>query len=104
MLQKGYSFNQALLKLQSFVVSIHVAPEMQPLPAGTFRQRDLHGGGGLEEHPVHEVTIKPFEFGKFEVTFEEYDRFAIDMNRQFPFDQGWGRGRRPVINVSWNDA
>src|SRR4030095_15296150 len=25
-------------------------------------------------------------------------------NRQFPIDEGWGRGRRPVIYVSWQDA
>ena len=42
--------------------------------------------------------------GKHEVTFEEYDRFAIDTDRKLPEDQGWGRGQRPVINVSWEDA
>jgi formylglycine-generating enzyme required for sulfatase activity len=102
--QKGYSVDQALLKVQSLFVSIHVAPEMQPVSAGTFRQGDTHGQGGPDEQPVHEVTIKPFAIGKFEVTFEEYDRFAIAMNRGFPNDQGWGRGRQPVINVSWDDA
>ena len=53
---------------------------------------------------MHQVTIKLFAIGKFEVTFEEYDRFAIAMGRPFTGDQGWGRGRRPVINVSWEDA
>ncbi len=42
--------------------------------------------------------------GKYEVTFEEYDRFAKATGREKPDDEGWGRGRRPVINVSWNDA
>jgi formylglycine-generating enzyme required for sulfatase activity len=40
------------------------------------------------EQPVHEVSIKPFAMGKFEVTFEEYDRFAIDTNRPLPSDHG----------------
>jgi eukaryotic-like serine/threonine-protein kinase len=38
------------------------------------------------------------------VTFEEYDRFAAATGCQLPKDQGWGRGRRPVINISWDDA
>lgn len=42
--------------------------------------------------------------GKYEVTFGEYDRFAEVTNREKPNDEGWGRGLRPVINVSWNDA
>lgn len=42
--------------------------------------------------------------GQYEVTFEEYNRFAIAEGKPLPVDQGWGRGRRPVINVSWDDA
>ena len=45
-----------------------------------------------------------FALSKHEVTFEEYDRFAAATGRSLPDDEGWGRGRRPVINVSWNDA
>lgn len=50
------------------------------------------------------MTIQQFAMGKYEVTFEEYDRFAIATNRKLPEDQGWGRGERPVMNVSWDDA
>ncbi|PNE23559.1 hypothetical protein V511_01310 [Mesotoga sp. Brook.08.YT.4.2.5.1] len=42
--------------------------------------------------------------GKYEVTFDEYDAFCEATGRSKPNDQGWGRGTRPVINVSWNDA
>nr|VFK08373.1 MAG: Formylglycine-generating enzyme, required for sulfatase activity, contains SUMF1/FGE domain [Candidatus Kentron sp. LPFa]VFK25027.1 MAG: Formylglycine-generating enzyme, required for sulfatase activity, contains SUMF1/FGE domain [Candidatus Kentron sp. LPFa] len=45
-----------------------------------------------------------FSLGVTEVTFEEYDRFACATGRGLPHDSGWGRGRRPVINVNWNDA
>jgi formylglycine-generating enzyme required for sulfatase activity len=38
------------------------------------------------------------------VTFDEYDRFARATDRPFPSDQGWGRGNRPVVNVSWDDV
>jgi formylglycine-generating enzyme required for sulfatase activity len=42
--------------------------------------------------------------GKYEVTFDEYDLFAAATRREKPNNEGWGRGRRPVINVSWEDA
>lgn len=46
----------------------------------------------------------PFAIAMYETTFEEYDRFAQATGRRLPGDEGWGRGARPVINVSWNDA
>ena len=64
----------------------------------------VSGEGSFSAQPVHEVTIRSFELSKHEVTFEEYDRFATATGRTPPYDAGWGRGRRPVINVSWYDA
>ena len=55
--------------------------------------------------PVHDVRlVRPFWIGKREVTFAEYDRFALATWRKLPADQGWGREERPVINVSWEDG
>ena len=52
------------------------------------------------------MTIaRPFAVGKFEVTFAEWDACVADGGLQAPaWRRGWGRGRRPVINVSWHDA
>ena len=74
------------------------------IPAGRFRMGDLQGGGDSNEKPVHRVWVDKFAMGRYEVTFAEYDHFAQATGRQKPNDQGWGRGNRPVINVSWNDA
>ena len=70
--QKGYSVEQAALKIQSFFISIHVEPEMQSVLRGNLSGvatsmiivMKIH-----QKQPVHEVTIKPFAIGKFEVTF-----------------------------------
>ena len=59
------------------------------------------------EGPVHRVTIsEPFAVGVHEVTFDEWDACvsAGGCGGYRPDDEGWGRGRRPVINVSWEDA
>jgi formylglycine-generating enzyme required for sulfatase activity len=102
--QKGYDLDQAALKIQSLVVSIHVPPQMVEIPSGTFQQGDVEKLGVSSRNPVRPVTIRAFNLGKYEVTFEEYDRFAIDTGWPLLNDQGWGRGRRPVINVSWDEA
>jgi serine/threonine-protein kinase PpkA len=55
--------------------------------------------------PVHKVVIsKPFAISKYEITFDDYDMFAQATKRTLPSDNRWGRGNRPVINVSLEDA
>lgn len=73
------------------------------IPGGTFMMGDPTGNDSFAK-PAHKVAIKPFYMGKYEVTFAQYDQFASDTKRSLPNDAGWGRGIRPVINVSWNDA
>ena len=77
-------------------------PDMIDIPAGSFQMGSNEGD--RDEKPVHTVSLKAFRMGRTEVTFEEYDRFATATGRTLPGDEGWGRGRRPVINVSWDDA
>ena len=77
-------------------------PEVVEIPAGRF----LMGSDEYDsEQPVREVVIsKPFALGKYEVTFAEYDAFAKATGRELLVDRGWGRGNRPVIGVTWEDA
>ena len=80
-------------------------PEMVRIQPGTFLMGSPEGEGFDQEHPQHEVCIaRPFAIGRYPMTFEEYEAFAKAVKRQLPGDEGWGRGRRPVINVSWQDA
>jgi formylglycine-generating enzyme required for sulfatase activity len=91
------------------------APVMVVVPAGSF----LMGSPADEpdhyenQGPQHEVTItKPFAIGRFAVTFAEWDAAQEDKDwrpvtglaPRKPKDFGWGRGDRPVIDVSWDDA
>ena len=80
------------------------APDFMILvQGGTFDMGDVLGDGG-DEKPVHSVTLSSFYLGKTEVTFDEYDAYCTAVNKGKPSDEGWGRGKRPVINVSWLDA
>ena len=72
---------------------------------GTFIMGDEFGDLWDSSRPTHKVTFTyDFYMGKYETTFDEYDAFCNAMGRSKPSDSGWGRGSRPVINVSWNDA
>lgn len=81
-------------------------PEMTVIRAGRFVMGSPpQERGRYNDEATHTVQIeRPFAIGKYETTFEDYDRFAKATGRTLPNDQGWGRGRRPVINVSWRDA
>jgi formylglycine-generating enzyme required for sulfatase activity len=81
-------------------------PEMVALPGGSFQMGSPPDEPGRDEDegPQHQVSIRPFAMGRTEVTFDDYDRFVEATGREKPDDFGWGRGQRPVINVSWNDA
>lgn len=91
------------------------APEMVVVPPGEFMMGSPPDEPGRQESegPLHSVTIpQGFAVGRFPVTFDEWD-FAQDdkeleeigrMIQHRPSDPGWGRGRHPVINVSWKDA
>jgi formylglycine-generating enzyme required for sulfatase activity len=89
-------------------IKLDLAPgiAMIPVPGGCF----LMGSPLTEperdpdEGPQHEVCIKPFELGKYEVTFADWDACVADGGCvNTPDDEGWGRGKHPIINVSWND-
>ena len=79
-------------------------PELAIIPAGDFNMGDIQGGGQKDEQPIHRVSLKSFAMCRYEVTFEDYDRFAEATYRYKADDEDWGRGRHPVINVSWHDA
>ena len=77
-------------------------PAMVVVPCGSFSMGSTESS---DEQPVHPVSIAAsFALAKYEVSFAEYDAFAKATGRSEPSDSGWGRGKRPVINVSWDDA
>ena len=83
-------------------------PELVVVPAGSFMMGSPPGKEGRDddEGPVHRVTIgKPIAVGVYEVTFEEWDACRRGGGCSHnPDDKGWGRGNRPVIDVSWVDT
>ena len=82
--------------------------EMVVIPAGHFLmgspadQKERQSNEG----PQHEVIFAhAFALAKFDVTFDNWDACAAHgvCNPRI-LDEGWGRGRNPIINVTWDDA
>ena len=86
-----------------------VCPLLVTIPAGTFVMGSPTWEEGRFDHegPRRFVNVEtPFAVGVYEVTFEEWEacRRARGCPGDRPDDEDWGRGLRPVINVSWDDA
>jgi len=83
-------------------------PEMIVIPAGHFLigSPDDEKDRELDEGPQKLITIaSPLAAGRYAITFDEWDYFAsLTEHAYMPNDNGYGRGRQPVINVSWHDA
>lgn len=98
--------NDKRARLRTHYAGRAIEPALRTLPSGSFvigcnQKSDCR----FDEKPAVEITLKSFDLGKNEVTFEEWDAcFADGGCTRLPFDQGWGRGWKPVINVSWIDV
>ncbi len=84
-------------------------PQMVVVPAGSYMMGSPPDESSRErnEGPQRRVTIaRPFAVGAYEITFDEWDACVTDRgcNGHHPFDYGWGRGKQPVVDVSWLDA
>jgi formylglycine-generating enzyme required for sulfatase activity len=82
-------------------------PPMVVVPPGRFvmGSPDSEPGHVATEGPQHVVTIdRAFAVGKFEITFDDWEACVAERRCARLDDSGFGRGQRPVINVSYEDV
>jgi formylglycine-generating enzyme len=77
---------------------------MKLIPAGAFNMGSPSREGDSDEHPRHKVYLDAYYMDEHEVTFDQYDAYAAATGKRKPGDEGWGRGKRPVIRVTWHEA
>jgi formylglycine-generating enzyme required for sulfatase activity len=88
---------------------------MELIPAGYFMMGAPKDKGDKDEHPAHRVWVSAFYMDRTLVTFNLYDKFCDATGRKKPGDgfvsysfkiqsPHWGRGARPVLNLTWKDA
>jgi formylglycine-generating enzyme required for sulfatase activity len=105
-----------------------LGPEMVIVPAGIFKMGDIQNTGYDDEKPVHEVSVKSFAIGRYQVTVAEFQQFVEATHYKTEAETGDGayiwkklkwqlikdaywrnpyfpqRDNQPVVCISWNDA
>lgn len=79
-------------------------PEMVAIPSGNYWMgRD--DGKSVETPAVPVAVIKPFALSRYEVTWDEW-LACVEAGpcTHIPSDHHWGRGRQPIMNITWQDA
>ncbi|HPE70355.1 MAG TPA: SUMF1/EgtB/PvdO family nonheme iron enzyme, partial [Thermotogota bacterium] len=81
--------------------------EMVLVKAGSFQMGNTweEGKGENDESPVTVSISMDFWMGKTEVTYEQFDAYCSDVGYEYADEvDGRGRGKQPVVNVSWCQA
>ncbi|MEQ1746313.1 MAG: SUMF1/EgtB/PvdO family nonheme iron enzyme [Saprospiraceae bacterium] len=81
-------------------------PAMIHIQGGTFEMGDVLGDKEFleKELPVHTVKLSNYHLGETPVTWQQYGLYCLAAKAKIPDGGGFGRGERPVVNVSWEDA
>ena len=112
---KGVNVTQALQRIDDLTLrsgkvfrDCDSCPQMVVVPPGAYWQGsdDTSSLALNMEKPRRMVTIdNAFAVSIYEVTMAQWDEcYQAQGCSSQPGDNGWGRGNRPVIMVSWNDA
>lgn len=79
-------------------------PEMVYVKGDTFLAGDFFNGKNPDALPTHQVQIRDFKIGRYEITYNQYDYFAEKNNFPKPKSDILKRGNRAVTYVTWDDA
>jgi len=95
--------NVSSTQMNSISCSTNIGSNLVFVRGGSFTAgSDL---AWLQEPAVHNVNLDDYYIDKYETTFAEWDAYvSASFGAWSPDDNGWGRGQRPVMNVSWMDA
>lgn len=91
-------FGPEKLSLEQESMLQRLEANMVLVEGGTFTMGCTEDSCSDDEKPAHAVTLSSFRIGKYEVTQEEWKLVMGDNPSKF---QG---PRRPVDNISWEDA
>jgi len=83
--------------------------EWVTIPAGEFEMGDDKNIGEPDERPLHKVYLDEYAISKYEITFEQYDKFCDETGRAKPSNEISSskfvpRTKFPVVNITWDDA
>jgi len=79
--------------------------EWVDIPAGTFMMgspaREVEK---LGDDLLHKVSLNGYKMSKYQITFDQYDAFCDATEQKRPTNSRFGRGKRPIISITWKGA
>ena len=84
-----------------------LGPEMVAVPISGHRVKNCIAEKVCNESLtdiIRSMITSDYAISAYEITFDDYEAFVEATGREYPEDNGWGRGSRPVIFVAWKDA
>lgn len=82
------------------LIARYFPPITVQIPMGTTT---INAAGNSKKDDC-QFTTNAFLIGARELSFYEFDLFCAATKRHKSSDNGWGRGSRPVIDITWYDA
>lgn len=92
------------LSLQILLRFSSINIEWVEVVGGEFEMGDSFNEGNANELPLHRVKLSNFRISRYEITFDQYDKYCEMTGKIPPPDNGYGRGQIPVMNISWLEA
>lgn len=83
-------------------------PEMVVIQPGRFLMGSPQNQAKRDRNEGPQIPVSidyAFEIGRYEVTFNDWNLCVSEggCNGYRPSDNGWGKGKRPVTNISYDD-
>lgn len=105
LLMKKRTGCENFMRFEQVANEIFDSIEWIEIPAGEFQMGDNHGLGSEDELPVHTVYLDSYKISKFEITYEQFDKYADAIYQRYQHMYYTGSGENhPVVNARWGDA
>ncbi|MCK4889187.1 MAG: SUMF1/EgtB/PvdO family nonheme iron enzyme, partial [Candidatus Aminicenantes bacterium] len=88
---------------ESYAKEVFDEIEWIEIPAGEFMMGDSHGLGTADERPAHIVYLDSYKISKYEITYDQFDKFATVNSEIRTYHEGSG-GNHPVRNVNQDNV
>ncbi len=98
---------ESMLTLTQFRLGYQPIPELARVPSGSFDfgEHEPRFRKKFWSLPKRIQIPNPLDVGKHEVTFDQFDFYLWSEGRQeYPANHIGGRGKHPVVNVTFDDA
>jgi len=102
-LMKKKSGEEPLNLKKEYAIEVFNEIEWIEIPAGEFTMGDTHGLGSADELPAHKVYLDSYKISKYEITYDQFNKFATVNSEIRTYHEGRGK-THPVTSVNQDNV